>query len=458
MDPSSGPGPRGARGGSLARWTGALRGRPLGLLAWLAFVVAWLVWTPWGPFGGSSRLDLAPPTGLLEIGLNLLLMAPLAVAVAVTGRHGTTRRRLLEAAGVAFAFSVVVEIVQGLVPALGRVASPYDVLLNTTGGAAAAGLAVAAVRLAGARRRVLLVAAAAASFAGAGLYMAGSAARSARGLAIERWDPSYRVLAGDEVGGGRRYLGTVTDARICAGPEDREVCAEPAAGPELRTRLVAAAETSDRVRLDATVVSASDAQEGPARIVTFSTSILDRNATLGQQGRSLVLRVRTPRLGMNGASIEFVLPNAVRMGTPTRVKATFVRGRVSLSASSAEGTKSGSFPTGLLPSWWYVRPGLRKRGSVTPRYLLVASALGAGVLFTPIGYVLAGVGSGLAVPLGLAVVVPVLLLLAVNAGLGSATSGFGVLFVLAASVTGLLLHRADIGLGAGRRGGSPGSS
>jgi len=431
--------------------------RPLGLLVWLAFVITWLVWTPWGPFGEPSRMVLAPPTGRLEIVLNLLLMAPLATAIAVTGRRGGTPAGVLGAAGVALVFSVVVELVQGLAPGLGRVASPYDVLLNTAGAAAAGGLAVVAVRRLGARRRALVAAAALAAFGGAATYMLGSTVRSAHGLAIERWDPSYRVVAGDEVGGGRRYVGTVTDAEICAGPPGQEVCARPGAGPERRTALVVAAEATDRVRVHARVLSRANDQHGPARIVTFSTSVRDRNVTLGQEGQSLVLRVRTPRLGMNGASIEFVLGRAVRSGRPTRVDATFVNGRVELRATDAAGSRTGAFPTGLLPSWWYVRPGLQERGSVTPRYLVVASALGAGVLFTPIAYAVAGVGAGLLASLGLASAASVAGLVSVNALLGSATSSFGVLFVLAASVVGVLLRRADVRLARrGREGGTAG--
>jgi hypothetical protein len=45
-------------------------------------------------------------------------------------------------------------------------------------------------------------------------------------------------------------------------------------------------------------------QEGPARIVSNSASTLRRNFTLGQQGSDLVVRVRTPETGENGARFE----------------------------------------------------------------------------------------------------------------------------------------------------------
>jgi hypothetical protein len=146
---------------------------------------------------------------------------------------------------------------------------------------------------------------------------------------------------------------------------------------------------------------------------------------------------------MNGASIEFVLGGAVRSGRPTRVEATFVRGRVEMSATDASGSRVGSFPAGLLPSWWYVRPGLTQRGRVTPRYLVVASALGAGVLFTPVAYAVGALGAALVPALALASATCVAALLLVNVLLGSATSGLGLLFVLGASVVGVLLRTFD---------------
>lgn len=48
-------------------------------------------------------------------------------------------------------------------------------------------------------------------------------------------------------------------------------------------------------------------QKGPARILTYSKSPFERNFTLGQEGRDIVLRLRTPETGANGNNPELTL-------------------------------------------------------------------------------------------------------------------------------------------------------
>ncbi len=68
--------------------------------------------------------------------------------------------------------------------------------------------------------------------------------------------------------------------------------------------------------------------------MTFSHGPDSRNLTLGQVGDDLLLRVRTPFTGPNGAAVEFLLPHAVEEGVATRVRGAFLRDRVALSAES----------------------------------------------------------------------------------------------------------------------------
>jgi hypothetical protein len=58
------------------------------------------------------------------------------------------------------------------------------------------------------------------------------------------------------------------------------------------------------------VVCASDNanQSGPARIISNSLDTGWRNFTLGQQGRDMVFRFRTPLTGFNGSHPEVVVP------------------------------------------------------------------------------------------------------------------------------------------------------
>ena len=57
-----------------------------------------------------------------------------------------------------------------------------------------------------------------------------------------------------------------------------------------------------------TVATADITQTGPARIISLSADTLHRNFTLGQQGTSLDLRVRTPITGENATDIELSVP------------------------------------------------------------------------------------------------------------------------------------------------------
>src|SRR5690606_8656368 len=89
-------------------------------------------------------------------------------------------------------------------------------------------------------------------------------------LRIRNWNPDFEIHAGDEVGGDRAYLGTVTSAQICTGEVGHEVCAGPGASENLRRMLATLAENSQRIVLSATVLPFAGDQSGPARIVTFS--------------------------------------------------------------------------------------------------------------------------------------------------------------------------------------------
>jgi hypothetical protein len=151
-----------------------------------------------------------------------------------------------------------------------------------------------------------------------------------------------------------------------------------------RQRLVEDAERRQSIYLAASVTSFED-QTGPARIVTFSSGPAERNATLGMEGNALVLRLRTPRSGPNGTDLEFVLPDAVAHGTPTRVAARFHRKTVRITAESDGRLVSAEFRPDLVESRLETRgansvgrhPVLERRGA----------AFGAGMVFMGFGMV-----------------------------------------------------------------------
>lgn len=66
---------------------------------------------------------------------------------------------------------------------------------------------------------------------------------------------------------------------------------------------------SNQFTLSLTLASANFTQTGPARILSISNSPLQRNLTLAQQNKDLIIRLRMPLTGMNGSRPEFLIPN-----------------------------------------------------------------------------------------------------------------------------------------------------
>ena len=87
-------------------------------------------------------------------------------------------------------------------------------------------------------------------------------------------------------------------------------------------RLLAACRDSNELTIETLLIAGQEKQTGPARIVTFSTDSGARNFTLGQEGDKLILRLRTPRSGLNGMPPEVRLVT-VTPGTPQHVIVTY---------------------------------------------------------------------------------------------------------------------------------------
>jgi glycopeptide antibiotics resistance protein len=363
-------------------------GRTSWLLAWLYLIVLWLTWTPTGE-GGPELLFQFPSAWPVTLG-NVLLFAPIgfvwAAARASTQVGEVRRGRLVaETAAVAALLSLVVELGQLGIP--GRSTSPQDMALNTAGGAAAAWLASHLVR-AGVDARFVTAGVAAAVFAGVLIFLSATGFATSQMLRLEEWSAEYPVRAGAEVGGGRPYDGTVSAARICAGAPDREFCVESGADSVGRRRVARRATGHQRARLSAVVTSHAPQAER-ARIVTFSRDRGHRNATLAQDGRSLVLRMRTPLSGVNGALMEVVLAEAVWEDRPTRVEASFQPGRITLTADDGTSTLGGDVTWGYFTGWWISSPAVRKRRVLEAGGFMFAAVIGAAAFSLPVGYVTA---------------------------------------------------------------------
>jgi hypothetical protein len=71
-------------------------------------------------------------------------------------------------------------------------------------------------------------------------------------------------------------------------------------------------------------------QVGPARIVSASWDTRNRNFTLGQEGASLELRVRTPLSGPNGSHPSLQAPGCLSADRAATAVATYAGGRLRL--------------------------------------------------------------------------------------------------------------------------------
>jgi alginate O-acetyltransferase complex protein AlgJ len=90
-------------------------------------------------------------------------------------------------------------------------------------------------------------------------------------------------------------------------------------------RLLRDASRSNELTLEATIVPAAAETEGLARIVTFSGGPGARNLTLGQEGRHLVMRIRTGPTGQNADRPQVRL-FPIEAGKAVHVVVTYVPG------------------------------------------------------------------------------------------------------------------------------------
>ena len=427
------------------------------IIIWLVLLVLWLTWTPTGL--DAPRLVISLPTELRDLLGNILLFSPVAV-VDVVRRISSRRTQISEPAAGALergavvattllvvVLSLLVELGQTQVP--GRIVSPFDVILNTAGALLVAITTVLLLRRTERSARWLVGAVLGIAFTSVLVFLAGTGHTAVRLLSLSDWDRSeYSVISGSEVGGGSAYDGSVRSALICGGPRGAEVCAAPGARVEERELLTDAVMASQRVRLNATVESGSSAQEGPARIVSFSPGYGGRNATFAQTGRSLVLRLRTLAAGPNGTRVVFVLPDAVFEDGETEVDAAYSPGVVSIAARSERVSADVVYRWGHLSGWWFVSRNIRRR--FTPKALLFAAVVAAAALSIPVGTMAGTLPGALAWRAPLALVAPPLILFSITWPLGGFTTLQESGFCAAFGILGLALARFENRLQASR--------
>lgn len=82
---------------------------------------------------------------------------------------------------------------------------------------------------------------------------------------------------------------------------------------DVNYKLLSACQKTNQLTIEGVITISKMEQSGPARIISFSKDTGRRNFTLGQEGKNIVLRLRTPRTGVNGlnpqVSVCQVTPN-----------------------------------------------------------------------------------------------------------------------------------------------------
>lgn len=91
--------------------------------------------------------------------------------------------------------------------------------------------------------------------------------------------------------------------------------------------LLARCRRSGQLTIEVIAVPNNVQQNGPARVVSFSSDPYHRNFTLGQERDRYVLRLRTPETGENGTNPETVLCEA-KAGVTAHIIVTYSSGRL----------------------------------------------------------------------------------------------------------------------------------
>lgn len=288
----------------------------------------------------------------LDIALNVILFLPLGVMLALRASHWI---RIIAPAAI---FSLAIEFAQWFSP--DRSSSVWDVLANTGGAILGAYLfrifrsrfeALPWGRFLEKARQPFATAAILGLLAGV-VILGGTLLQ--RGARIGNWSENYPIHLANEGQADRPWKGQILRAELsdrglegdqliafarsasiaappnllsipspagplasrCQGCEPLEFRAHAGANPPWWTSDHAPASLARRIHasqqftLRVTCSTADLEQTGPARIVSYSHDDDLQNFLLGQEGRDLVVRFRTPLLGVDGRTLPLVIPGA----------------------------------------------------------------------------------------------------------------------------------------------------
>lgn len=334
----------------------------------------------------------------LDIALNVILFLPLGLMLA---QRNSSWARIIAPAAM---FSFAIEFAQAFSPE--RSSSVWDVLANTSGAALGAYLlrtlgpwfaAHPWERILQRVRQPLMTSAILGLLAGA-LVLGGALLQ--RGARLANWTERYPIHLANEAQADRPWKGQIFRAELsdrglawheltaftrsgetsapnllkipspagalvsqCGGCEPLEFRPHSGANPPWWTSDHAPASIALRIHasqqftLRVTCSTADLDQTGPARIVSYSHDDDLQNFLLGQEGRDLVVRVRTPLLGMDGRTLPLVIPDAFTAANqPVDVVITFRDGYLYTALSGVDAVRSISLHPSVQVASYYRLP------------------------------------------------------------------------------------------------------
>ncbi len=245
------------------------------------------------------------------------------------------------------------------------------------------------------------------------------ALNNANPWSLSNWDSTYPLLLGNELEGDRPWSGQISNVQIYAQPLDsaaiRQLLAQPerpleqatpiayyplsgtapfadqmAHSPALiwqgqsppttaiapaefvsfnpqhwletkspPTALVQQVKAAKAFTISFTAKTANSQQSGPARVLSLSNGPYYRNLTIGQIGKHLSLRLRTPMTQDNGLRPEFLVPNVFSSTTqPHHLILTYSAKRLALYVDTLASGQKLKFSPEMTLFWKFAPPVL----------------------------------------------------------------------------------------------------
>ncbi len=386
-------------------------------------------------FGGF----LLYPSSYLDFPLNVLLFMPFGFGLAsLLNQAGLSKKATLLAVFLAgFCLTWLVESLQFFLP--GRTPNVADLMANTLGALAGLG----GFRIWNERRRFLPVVLQPRYLVfcliiylilllGLGFVLREKSR-------LMDWQPRFPLVIGNEKTGNRAWTGSVTDLmildRALSSNDVQRAFQSGRATFITEDALVAyyslrdAADLADRtgnlpdlrwigagaqqldgrnwlrtgwaaVTLEERLVSSSQfsvlalvatadlQQTGPARIISVSATPYYRNLTLGQEGRDLVVRVRTPLTGFNGTLPEMIIPDIFSDEEPHELIVTYDGLDMSVYVDQAYQAQSVQMVPGTAFFYALIGP-FKQTVGVNPTSSKMLMLLFYLLAFVPAGFLLA---------------------------------------------------------------------